>query len=176
MAKLTDKELKSDGTPYKSSRVQRQRSLAYYQEHREEIKAKMIAYYRTDKGKEANRRYKQSERGRAVTREGSTRRYWQNPEKFRTRARQGGHSITTHIYPLSYTRHIRLTIPVEILIEPDDGKYHAWCPSLKGLHTEGYCLINGVANAKIAAEAYILSLIKHNEPIPLPSHTESKEG
>ena len=162
-------DLRGDGKPYKTSKAQRQRSLNYYKEHQEEMKAKMLAYYHTGKGKEANIRYKQSERGKATARESARRRYWRDPEKFRARTRQGGQSVTSHIFPLSYTRLVRVTIPVEILIEPDDGKYHAWCPALKGLHTEGYCLINGVANAKLAAEAYLLSMIKHNELIPTES-------
>lgn len=158
-------ELKRDGLPYKTSQAQRQRSRAYYYTHQEEMKTKMLAYYHTGKGKETQKRYKQSEKGKALARGGSKRRYWLNPEKFRARAReQGGHSITSHIFPLSYIRRVRVTIPVEILVEPDDNNtYHSWCPELKGLHTEGYCLINAVANAKVAAEAYFLSMIKHEE-------------
>lgn len=156
-------ELKRDGAPYKTSKAQRQLSLKYYQEHQEKVKAVMRAYYHTDKGKEANKRYKQSERGKTLNRIGYRRRYWQDPEKFRTKGRQAGHRTTSHIFPLSYTRHVRMTSPIEILVEPDGDKYHAWCPSLKGLHTEGDCLINAVANAKLAAEAYLLSMIKHNE-------------
>ena len=69
-------------------------------------------------------------------------------------------------FPLSYIRHIRITLPITIMVEKDEDKYHAWCPTFRGMHTEGYCIINAVANAKLAAEAYILSLIKHGEPVP----------
>jgi predicted RNase H-like HicB family nuclease len=54
-----------------------------------------------------------------------------------------------------------------IIIEPDNGQFHAYCPILKGLHTTGDTIDEALDNAKNAIIAYLESLIKHGDPIPL---------
>ena len=56
---------------------------------------------------------------------------------------------------------------VEVVVEPDGDGFHAYCPALKGLHTCGDTLEEAMENAKDAASAYLQSLIKHDEPIPI---------
>ena len=56
---------------------------------------------------------------------------------------------------------------IGIVIEPDEGGFHAYCPALKGLHTAGKTKKEALQNAKTAAIAYLESLIKHNDPIPV---------
>ncbi len=56
---------------------------------------------------------------------------------------------------------------IEIIVEHDDGIYHAYCPAFKGLHTCGDTEGEAIQNAKIAAIAYLRSLIKHGDPIPI---------
>ena len=56
---------------------------------------------------------------------------------------------------------------VDISIEPDDDGFHAFCPALKGLHTSGNTKEEALDNARNAAIAYIESLIKHGDPIPV---------
>lgn len=56
---------------------------------------------------------------------------------------------------------------IAIIVEPDGGEFHAYCPALKGLHTCGDTEEEAFANAKDAAIAYLYSLIKHHDPIPL---------
>ena len=56
---------------------------------------------------------------------------------------------------------------VDIFIEPDDGEFHAYCPALKGLHTVGDTKEKALENARFAAIAYLESLIKHGDPIPV---------
>ncbi len=56
---------------------------------------------------------------------------------------------------------------VEIMVEPDDGAYHAYCPALKGLHVGGDTEEEAVKNARDAAIAYLESLVKHGESIPV---------
>jgi predicted RNase H-like HicB family nuclease len=58
-------------------------------------------------------------------------------------------------------------IRVQIFIKKDGEGYHAFCPALEGLHVGGNTLEEVKQNAKDAVEAYLLSLIKHDEPIPL---------
>ncbi|MCL0076585.1 type II toxin-antitoxin system HicB family antitoxin, partial [Dehalococcoidia bacterium] len=71
---------------------------------------------------------------------------------------------------------------VEIFIEPDGDGFHAYCPALKGLHTCGDTEEEALENAKDATRAYLRSLIKQGDPIPVdivsngkakvPHHTE----
>lgn len=60
-----------------------------------------------------------------------------------------------------------IKLRIRILVEPDDDGFHAYCPELKGLHVAGDTEAEAVENAKLAADLYIKSLIKHDDPIPL---------
>ena len=57
--------------------------------------------------------------------------------------------------------------PLEIVIEPDDIGFHAYCPALKGVHTCGDTEEEALRNVKDAAIAYLESSIKHHDPIPV---------
>jgi len=56
---------------------------------------------------------------------------------------------------------------IDIIIEPAENGYHAYCPALKGLHLGGDTEEEALQNARDAAVAYLESLIKHGDPIPL---------
>ena len=56
---------------------------------------------------------------------------------------------------------------IEVAVEPDEVGFHAYCPALRGLHTCGDTEEEAIQNAKDAATAYLGSLIKHNDPIPV---------
>ena len=56
---------------------------------------------------------------------------------------------------------------VRVIIEHDGDGFHAYCPALKGLHTCGDTPEEVLSNAKDAAIAYLRSLIKHGDPIPI---------
>jgi predicted RNase H-like HicB family nuclease len=56
---------------------------------------------------------------------------------------------------------------IEIIVEPDEQSYHAYCPALKGLHTCGNTEKEALQNAKDAAAAYLRSLLIHGDPIPV---------
>lgn len=60
-----------------------------------------------------------------------------------------------------------ITFTTEIVVEPDEGGFHAYCPALKGLHTCGDTREEAIQNAGYAVSAYLQSLIKHHEPIPV---------
>jgi predicted RNase H-like HicB family nuclease len=60
-----------------------------------------------------------------------------------------------------------IRLKVKILVERDDDSFHAYCPDLKGLHVGGDTEKEAVANAVEAVKAYLESLVKHNEPIPV---------
>ena len=61
----------------------------------------------------------------------------------------------------------KLEFRVQVIVEPDDKGFHAYCPALKGLHTYGDTRAEAVQNSRDAIEAYLRSLIKHGDPIPL---------
>lgn len=47
-----------------------------------------------------------------------------------------------------------------------DGGYHAFCPALKGCHTQGDTYDDTLKNIREAIELYIESLRAHKKPIP----------
>ncbi|NUO82338.1 type II toxin-antitoxin system HicB family antitoxin [candidate division KSB1 bacterium] len=62
------------------------------------------------------------------------------------------------------------------LIEQDeDGMFVAEVPSLPGCISQGATRDEAVANIREAIQAYIESLKKHNEPVPLPITQEVVE-
>jgi len=63
---------------------------------------------------------------------------------------------------------------VQVIVEPDGNGFHAFCPALKGLHTCGQNEKEALKNAKIAASAYLQSLVEHGDPIPVG--VESMKG
>ena len=54
-----------------------------------------------------------------------------------------------------------------VILEREEGGYHAFCPALKGCHTQGDTLEEALANVREAIEAYLESLRKHGETAPL---------
>jgi len=60
-----------------------------------------------------------------------------------------------------------LNFEVYVMVEPDDDGFHVYCPALKGLHVAGATEEEALQNARDAVLAYIRSLMKHGDPIPL---------
>lgn len=54
-----------------------------------------------------------------------------------------------------------------ILEREEDGGYYAFCPTLKGCHTQGDTLEEALANIREAIAAYLESLQKHGEAPPV---------
>lgn len=61
----------------------------------------------------------------------------------------------------------RIEFVIRVVIESDENGFHAYCSALKGLHTWGDTKEEALNNAGDAAAAYIQSLIKHGDPIPV---------
>jgi len=54
-----------------------------------------------------------------------------------------------------------------VIFEPEsDGGYHAFCPTLKGCHSQGDTLDEAIANIREAIDLYLESLRARNEAIP----------
>ncbi|HXK58706.1 MAG TPA: type II toxin-antitoxin system HicB family antitoxin [Acidobacteriota bacterium] len=70
-----------------------------------------------------------------------------------------------------------VTLRITVVVEPDEDGFHAYCPGLKGLHASGASEAEALANAHQAVIAYLSSLQKHHEPIPVgPDLTVAQEG
>lgn len=67
-----------------------------------------------------------------------------------------------------------IKIRVCIMVEPDDGLYHAYCPELKGVHVSGDTEIEAVENCCRAVDLYIKSILVHGDPLPIGC-VESRE-
>lgn len=53
-----------------------------------------------------------------------------------------------------------------ILDRQPDGGFHAYCPALKGCHSQGDTLDEAVENMREAVSLYIESAAAHGDPIP----------
>ena len=64
-------------------------------------------------------------------------------------------------------RERQITFRLTIVTEPDGDGFYAYAPALKGLHTCGDTEEEALRNAVDAAIAYLRSLLKHGDPIPV---------
>ena len=55
------------------------------------------------------------------------------------------------------------TLPLE---KEEDGGYHAFCPILRGCHSQGDTFEEAITNITEAIELYIESLMADSQPIP----------
>jgi predicted RNase H-like HicB family nuclease len=53
-----------------------------------------------------------------------------------------------------------------LLEKEEDGGYHAFCPILKGCHSQGDTFEETINNITEAIELYIESLLADNQPVP----------
>jgi predicted RNase H-like HicB family nuclease len=55
-----------------------------------------------------------------------------------------------------------------VILEPEPGGgFHAFCPVLKGCHTQGDSLEEALRNIREAIDVYLESLRAHGETIPV---------
>jgi len=60
-----------------------------------------------------------------------------------------------------------MTYRYTIILEREaDGGFHAYCPALKGCHSQGDSLDEATENIREAIEVYLESVADHGEPIP----------
>jgi predicted RNase H-like HicB family nuclease len=62
---------------------------------------------------------------------------------------------------------VTITIQVSIFVEPDEGGFHAFNPAFKGLHVDGPTEDDAINNFLAVLPAYVQSLVKHGEPLPV---------
>jgi len=62
-----------------------------------------------------------------------------------------------------------MRIQLCIIVEPDDRGFHAYSQALPGLHVSGETEDEALENAVEAARAYLESMLKHGDPLPIGS-------
>lgn len=60
-----------------------------------------------------------------------------------------------------------LTLRLSVIVEPDEGRFHAYAPALKGLHADGDSEEDALRNLTDALPAYVESLSKHGDALPI---------
>lgn len=58
-------------------------------------------------------------------------------------------------------------LDIRIVIEVDGDEFHAYCPALKGLHVGGDTEEEAIQNVADGVIAYLRSLRKHGDPVPI---------
>lgn len=59
-----------------------------------------------------------------------------------------------------------MNLTYRVIIEPDEGGYHAFVPALQGCHAWGKTIDEARAMVRDAIDVYLRSLIADKEPIP----------
>lgn len=62
---------------------------------------------------------------------------------------------------------MQLKLKVRLNVEPDGDGFHVYCPELKGMHACGDTVDEALENGIEGVRLYVVSLLKHNEPLPL---------
>lgn len=62
---------------------------------------------------------------------------------------------------------VAVTYRYTIIVDREPaGGFHAYCPALKGCHSQGETVDEAVENIREAVEVYLESVQAHGEPIP----------
>ena len=75
--------------------------------------------------------------------------------------------MTTRTKEKEETRVKILKFEILIIVDKDTPGFHAYAPSLKGLHMGGDTEKEARENAKETASLYLKSMLKHGDPIPI---------
>ena len=60
-----------------------------------------------------------------------------------------------------------LLLRVSVIVAPDEDRFHAYCPALKGLHVDGDTVEEALERIPEAVDVYVDSLSKHGGPLPI---------
>lgn len=58
-------------------------------------------------------------------------------------------------------------LSVTFLVEPDEGRFHAFSPALPGLHADGQTEQEAAASFVAEVPPYIASILRHGDPLPI---------
>ena len=74
------------------------------------------------------------------------------------------------MWRLNWFRRPDLPLQITVVLEPDEGGYHAFCPGVLGVHADGRTEADALAHMADALKAYLQSLAKHGDPLPVGPH------
>lgn len=60
-----------------------------------------------------------------------------------------------------------MLLSVSVVVEPDEDRFHAYCPALKGLHVDGDTVEEALGRIPDAVDVYVASLNRHGDPLPI---------
>ncbi len=69
-----------------------------------------------------------------------------------------------------------MKIRVSVVVEPDGGGFHAYCPAFKGLHIDGETQQDAIERTCRALEWYLDSLERHGDPLPVGPDCVVEDG
>jgi len=69
-----------------------------------------------------------------------------------------------------------LTLKITVIVEPDEDRFHAFCPGLRGIHVDGSTVDEALGHAKDAVLLYLESLTEHGDPLPVGRHCVIENG
>jgi len=72
-------------------------------------------------------------------------------------------------------RETTLKIKITVFIEKDEDGFIAHCPELKGLIADGDSEDKVLENFAHASHAYFMSLLKHDDPLPMCTTIKTKD-
>jgi predicted RNase H-like HicB family nuclease len=61
----------------------------------------------------------------------------------------------------------RLTLSLTVVVEPDEGGFHAYAPAFKGLHVDGKTEKEALRFAIEAVQVHMKSLARTGDPLPI---------
>ena len=67
---------------------------------------------------------------------------------------------------------MEIKVTLLVFVEPDEDRFYAYCPALKGLHVDGDTEDEAFQNAADGATAYLNALMKRGEPLPVGLHID----
>lgn len=60
-----------------------------------------------------------------------------------------------------------ISLQIDVVIEEDEGRFHAFAPAFTGLHMDGATQQEAFKNLVKGMSVYIESLATHGEPLPI---------
>lgn len=69
-----------------------------------------------------------------------------------------------------------ITLRLGVIVEPDEDRFHAYCPAFKGLHVDGATAKEALQNAGEAALVYLNSMAANHEPLPIGPDCVLEQG
>lgn len=81
--------------------------------------------------------------------------------------KRGNTHMSVNLKELIFGKSAQIQFTLSVVVEPDDGGFHAYVPAFKGLHVDGETEKEAVKNVAQAIVVYLSSLALHGDPLPI---------